>query len=140
MRCYHYRVHGIGGQGQTWAVTGIVEIDCEKRSFAVVPQFVIENAFEKLTHGKAVYGSPGLGCVGPYRITRLLVEEASAAAASGLSFGEAALIAFDEAASRVRAEAAYQDDSFEPRICDRCGREYRGPAVYCSLACALADA
>jgi ribosomal protein S27AE len=36
--------------------------------------------------------------------------------------------------------ASYRDDRFAERACDRCGKPYRGPAVYCSLACALADA
>lgn len=36
--------------------------------------------------------------------------------------------------------AAYHNDSYPERACDRCKRPYRGPAVYCSLACALADA
>ena len=35
--------------------------------------------------------------------------------------------------------AAYRDDTFEPRKCDYCGQEYRGPAVYCSLECATDD-
>lgn len=34
----------------------------------------------------------------------------------------------------------YRDDSFPTRDCDNCGRPYRGPAVYCSLACAQGDA
>jgi hypothetical protein len=38
------------------------------------------------------------------------------------------------------ARAAYRDDSFPARLCDRCGTPYRGPAVYCSLECAVADA
>lgn len=38
------------------------------------------------------------------------------------------------------ARAAYQDDSCPERACDRCGKVYRGPAVYCSLECALEDA
>jgi hypothetical protein len=33
----------------------------------------------------------------------------------------------------------YQDDGFPERACDRCGQLYRGPAVYCSLKCAIAD-
>ena len=37
---------------------------------------------------------------------------------------------------RVEAEAAYRDDRFPERACDHCGK----PAVYCSLACAIADA
>jgi hypothetical protein len=36
--------------------------------------------------------------------------------------------------------AAYRDSSFNERECDHCGERYRGPAVYCSLTCALADA
>jgi hypothetical protein len=35
---------------------------------------------------------------------------------------------------------AYRDDRFAERGCDRCGKAYRGPAIYCSLECALADA
>lgn len=40
----------------------------------------------------------------------------------------------------VFARAAYRDDTFPGRCCDYCGQSYRGPAVYCSLECALADA
>jgi hypothetical protein len=39
-----------------------------------------------------------------------------------------------------RAVNYYQNDFFEERACDHCGNPYRGPAVYCSLACAQADA
>jgi hypothetical protein len=38
------------------------------------------------------------------------------------------------------ARAAYRDDTFPARLCDHCGTSYRGPAVYCSLECAVADA
>jgi hypothetical protein len=38
------------------------------------------------------------------------------------------------------ARATYRDDSFPARLCDHCGTPYRGPAVYCSLECAVADA
>jgi hypothetical protein len=34
----------------------------------------------------------------------------------------------------------YRDDAFLERPCDLCGKLYRGPAVYCSLKCALDDA
>jgi hypothetical protein len=39
-----------------------------------------------------------------------------------------------------RARARYRDASFPERACDACGKPYRGPAVYCSLDCAIADA
>jgi DNA polymerase III epsilon subunit-like protein len=35
---------------------------------------------------------------------------------------------------------AYFDHRFPERACDRCGKPYRGPAVYCSLKCAMEDA
>lgn len=43
---------------------------------------------------------------------------------------------------KIRAELVdpYLDDGFEPRKCDHCSREYRGPAVFCSFACACAGA
>lgn len=34
----------------------------------------------------------------------------------------------------------YRDDAYAERDCDYCGTRYRGPAVYCSLRCAVADA
>jgi hypothetical protein len=34
----------------------------------------------------------------------------------------------------------YRDDKFEPELCHHCGKSYRGPALYCSLQCALDDA
>jgi hypothetical protein len=46
----------------------------------------------------------------------------------------------DWAASETRAKRAYRDDSFPERECDHCGKTYQGPAVYCSLECAMADA
>ena len=45
-----------------------------------------------------------------------------------------------DVAALDRAEAAYSDPSCPARDCDHCGRSYAGPAVYCSLGCALADA
>ena len=35
---------------------------------------------------------------------------------------------------------SYRNDAYPERACDHCGQPYRGPAVYCSLACSLADA
>jgi hypothetical protein len=37
------------------------------------------------------------------------------------------------------AAGAYGDATVLERNCDHCGKPYCGPAVYCSLACALAD-
>jgi hypothetical protein len=38
------------------------------------------------------------------------------------------------------ARASYHDESYPDRTCDGCGKHYRGPAVYCSFECAVADA
>jgi hypothetical protein len=40
---------------------------------------------------------------------------------------------------QARPRAAYRDDSYPERACDHCGKPYRGPAVYCSFDCAIAD-
>ena len=40
----------------------------------------------------------------------------------------------------VKSRTAYRDDSYPERDCDRCGKPYCGPAVYCSLECAAVDA
>jgi hypothetical protein len=45
-----------------------------------------------------------------------------------------------DCAGRDAAQAAYYDPLYPVRNCDYCDKEYRGPAVYCCLACALADA
>lgn len=71
--------------------------------------------------------------------------EAANVLASELIFGDQLGIAqpppdYRRRSWRERAEAAYRDDSCPERACDRCGEPYKGPAVYCSLACAVADA
>ena len=37
-------------------------------------------------------------------------------------------------------DSPYRDAAYPERACDHCGKLYRGPAVYCSLRCAVADA
>lgn len=43
-------------------------------------------------------------------------------------------------ASCCDTAGSYRDDVYPERLCDHCGTLYRGPAVYCSLDCALRDA
>ncbi len=55
--------------------------------------------------------------------------------------GEVNAGVFALSANRVNAaKAAYFDSSQPWRDCNMCGMPYRGPAVYCSLSCAMADA
>jgi hypothetical protein len=46
----------------------------------------------------------------------------------------------EESMQYWREIGCYRDDTSPERACDHCQRPYRGPAVYCSLTCALADA
>lgn len=50
------------------------------------------------------------------------------------------MVWYVEARRRETVKLAYRDDAFPERPCDRCGQPYRGPAVYCSLTCAMLDA
>ena len=42
--------------------------------------------------------------------------------------------------ARVTAFTAYRNERLAPRNCDHCGKRYRGPAIFCSFACAEAAA
>lgn len=46
----------------------------------------------------------------------------------------------DAAGSSVDASGLYRNEAYPDRACDRCGKIYRGPAVYCSIECAIEDA
>lgn len=65
---YRWQAWGTAADGQTWSVTG------ETRAFAGrlvdVTETALRDAFDQLTHGRAVYGFPGVGCRGPYTVTR----------------------------------------------------------------------
>lgn len=82
---------------------------------------------------------------------KMAVEEAALMNSSGLEADEIPpalrdkadeyqAIAADE--DGQRGERAYHDPTFPKRSCDNpaCQKLYTGPAVYCSLACALAEA
>lgn len=68
--------------------------------------------------------------------TRRMADTLVSAIMAGVSWGELQL------AHRIEARLVdpYSDDDYPPRGCDRCGRVYRGGAVYCSQACAEMDA
>jgi hypothetical protein len=54
----------------------------------------------------------------------------------------AEILAEPDTADTITAvrHAAYRNPAFSERTCDRCGKPYQGPAVYCSFECAVADA
>jgi hypothetical protein len=45
-----------------------------------------------------------------------------------------------ELLSLLVSRSAFRNDSCEERKCDHCEQPYRGPAVFCCHACAMADA
>lgn len=73
MITYTYHITGTASQGQTWATNG--QVTAEPGDFTEVVQAALIGSFEDLTSGKAVYGRPGIGCDGPYRILELIIRE-----------------------------------------------------------------
>lgn len=71
---YRYEMHGAAAEHQTWSCNGDVEV-ANYGAFLDVPGLATKDAFEQLTQGKAIFGLPGVGCKGPYRITKLTIEE-----------------------------------------------------------------
>jgi len=70
---YNYSLEGTAADGQTWFASGVVTTELEG-DFPNALEDAQRKAFHQLTQGKAVYGKPGVGCRGPYRITKLIVE------------------------------------------------------------------
>jgi hypothetical protein len=70
---YAYTLEGTAADGQTWCSSGEVYTENEG-DFPLALQDAQRRAFQQLTQGKAVYGIPGIGCRGPYKITKLIVE------------------------------------------------------------------
>ena len=67
---WHYQVLGFTADGVSWQTDGTVESDA-----ANVWQRVMIQTFNALTHGKAIYGKPGVACKGPYDIRSVRVEQ-----------------------------------------------------------------
>lgn len=78
----------------------------------------------------ALVGDPAQ-LVSAQRIPRLVVD------VDQLERGPLPAAGYDMQAG---ARAAYHDPNYPERPCDRCGKSYNGPAVYCSIECAIADA
>ena len=72
MRYYLYTVDGIGSNDNTWKITGNLVI--APAQFPDIFDMIMEDVFNQLTRGKAVYGKPGVGCAGPYTVNRILLE------------------------------------------------------------------
>ena len=76
MKTYAYEISGGAARGQSWTTRGEVGITTPG-AFNAAIGIVMRASFDQLTNGEAVYGHPGLGCDGPYTVTRMLIEEKS---------------------------------------------------------------
>jgi hypothetical protein len=70
---YNYQMDGEAAAGQSWITNGIIELPTPGE-FVRLSELALRDSFQKLTNNKAVYGKPGLGCVGPYKIRKLVLE------------------------------------------------------------------
>lgn len=70
-KLYSYTVQGSGGDGGSFLIEGTLESPFGGELFDAV----MARSFDALTHGKAVYGSPGVGCRGPYEIDRIIIAQ-----------------------------------------------------------------
>lgn len=71
---YRYQVQGRAADNESWFTTGKVTAN-GGGAFMPAVQEAMRKSFVDLTNGQAVYGSPGKGCSGPYRITSLALSE-----------------------------------------------------------------
>jgi hypothetical protein len=70
---YRYTVEGVAADDQSWSASGEVTVGREG-DFQLALLEAQREAFTQLTQGRAVYGKPGVGCRGPYKITKLTIE------------------------------------------------------------------
>ena len=71
---YTWNVWGTGSNQQSWKTSGVIAL--APSAFPSIFEVVMAETFKQLTHGKAVYGQPGVGCVGPYDIDGISIEQA----------------------------------------------------------------
>jgi len=72
MAFYVYTLTGLASNGQPWTTHGTIE--ALPGEFPAVCTKALSQSFAQLTRGEAVFGSPGVGCTGPYTIGSFLIE------------------------------------------------------------------
>ena len=75
MISYNYKMSGTAADHQTWSTEGTVEV--EPGDFPDTSMLALRDTFAKLTSGKAVFGHPGVGCRGPYKIEKFSLVKKS---------------------------------------------------------------
>lgn len=69
---FRYKIEGLTGGGNTWSTEGTIEGDIADPA---IHRIAMTASFQQLTNGRAVFGTPGAGCRGPYSITRFVLEK-----------------------------------------------------------------
>lgn len=72
IEAYRFKIEGLTGNGNTWTTEGTIEGDMADSS---IHETAMRASFNALTNGRAVFGTPGAGCRGPYSITRFVLEK-----------------------------------------------------------------
>jgi hypothetical protein len=72
-KVYQYMMQGTAAEDQTWATEGTIT---DTRN-DIISMFtgIMRASFHQLTSGKAEFGKPGVGCNGPYDITRITIVQ-----------------------------------------------------------------
>jgi hypothetical protein len=73
MKHYRWQMKGNAARGQTWETSGTVSV--RLADFPSLMDRIMADNFHQLTHGKAVFGYPGIGCQGPYDILELSIRQ-----------------------------------------------------------------
>ena len=62
-KTYRWSISGLDGNDNAFYTHGTVTCD-----FPAIVNEALAQSFDQLTNGKAIFGMPGLGCKGPYKI------------------------------------------------------------------------
>lgn len=69
---YRYKMSGTTADDQSWETSGIIY--SASSNFPALSEIALRESFMALTEGRAVFGKPGVGCRGPYRIKNLTLD------------------------------------------------------------------
>lgn len=69
---YRYKMTGTAADDQSWETSGAIDI--APGDFPSLSEIALRESFMALTKGRAVFGKPGVGCRGPYRIKNLTLD------------------------------------------------------------------
>lgn len=71
---YTFTVSGTDSVGKGWQTQTKHPVDGVPDFEKIFARGMAES-FAMLTGGKAVFGEPGIGCTGPYDITKIVIEQ-----------------------------------------------------------------